>query len=302
MTRMRVRTLAFLLLGTATALPAQGAILDVLDGETLYDGGWLATIGHELQRRDTLRTGSDRVADPLATHELEQRTTLGVQYGLRHDLQLGLSLSWAHLEADSALGSQEADGFGDLGLLVKYRFLRLDERGSATNFSVLGGVSLPTGDDDQQSGGVELPPDLQPGTGSVDPMLGAAVTHEPGRWRFNAALMWQLHTDLDDDGDRRGDELLLELAAGNRFWLEPYPGPFMRLDGIVRWYREGRDRMDGPLPDTGGERLAAGLNWAFRPRPEFDIQVYAEVPVHEHVRGTQLGHDWQLDITFGYRF
>ena len=93
-----------------------------------------------------------------------------------------------------------------------------------------------------------------------------------------------------------------ELAVGNRFWLEPYPGPFMRLDLVSRYYFEGKDRMDGVLADSGGERVTLGVNYAFRPRPSLDMQVYFEVPIAQHVNGTQLAHAWQLDLTFGYRF
>ena len=289
-------------LALCALLPAQGAILDVLDGETLYDGGFLFTLGQEWQRRERLRNSSDHVADPQARHELERGTTMGLQYGLRHDLQLGIAISWQHTDSVAAGAEAHADGFGDLELLAKYRFLRLDDVGVATNFAVLGGVTLPTGDDDQRSGGVELPPELQPGSGGIDPMFGVAVTHEPGRWRFNAATMLQLHTDSDGDGDRPGDELVVELAAGNRFWLEPYPGPFMRLDLVLRYYREDHDHMDGTLPDTGGERGTVGLNYAFRPRPSLDFQLYVEAPYAQHVNGTQLGDDWRVDVTFGYRF
>jgi hypothetical protein len=285
-----------------SALPAQGAVLDVFDGETLYDGGLLLTLGQEIERRDQLKTGDDRKADPLDQHEQFLRTVLALQYGLRHDLQLGIALPWVRNERSSSAGDLVGEGVGDIGLLAKYRFLRLDGPGFATNFAVLAGLSLPTGDDDQHDGGAELEPDLQPGTGGFDPTLGVAVTHEPGRWRFNAAARYAQRTDTDGDGDRLGDEFVAELAAGNRFWLEPYPGPFMRLDLVARFHWHDQDRQDGPLPDSGGERWTAGVNWAFRPRPELDFQVYLELPAYEHLHGTQLGGGWLLDLTFGCRF
>lgn len=293
---------AIVLATTLGCASAQGAILDVLDGETLYDGGFLLTLGQQFARGDTLRSGSHRVADPSDAHERSRETILGIQYGLRHDLQLGLAIPWEHAAFGSSLGGGEGDGIGDVELLAKYRFLRLDGKGFATNFALLTGVSLPTGDDDQTSGGVELEPEFQPGSGSVDPLLGAAVTHEPERWRFNAATLFHLRGDTDGDGDRRGSDLVTELAVGNRFWLEPYPGPFMRLDLVARYHHESRDRMDGPLADTGGDRWTAGLNWAFRPRPSLDLQLYFELPLHEHWNGTQVGEDWTLDATFGWRF
>ncbi len=290
-------------LALAAALPAQGAILDMLDGETLYEGGFLLTLGHEIQSRTTLRYGSAPAANPQGLKELEQASTLALQWGLRHDLQVGVAISHARAEQDSAAGSVAAEGLGDLELLAKWRFLRLDARGRATNFALLSGLSLPTGEDDAVANGLELSPDLQPGSGGVDPMAGLAVTHEPGRWRFNLAAMHQWRTDTDHDGDRLGDETTFEAAIGNRFWLEPYPGPFMRLDLLLRHYRLGTDRQQGAVqPNTGSERWTWGLNWAFRPRPQLDFQVYFEKPFDQRVEGTQLGVDWQADLTIGYRF
>lgn len=299
---MRVARVAALALLGGPAL-AQGALLDVLDGETLYDGGYLFTLGTEVQRRETYFRGSQRIDTPNSLREEEQATTAGLQWGLRHDLQIGVAASFVETERRSTIQNLDAESLGDVELLAKWRFLRLDGRGFATNFAVLSSVSLPTGDDDAKSGGTELPPDLQPGSGGIDPSLGAAVTHEPGRWRFNAALSHQWRNDTDGDDDVTGDELVAELAAGNRFWLEPYPGPFMRLDVVARFYHFDRDTQDGLIQDgTGGERVTIGLNWAFRPRPSLDFQIYFEAPVAQHVNEEQLGTDWQVDLTFGYRF
>jgi len=278
-------------------------MLDVLDGETLYDGGCLLSLGTEWQRRDTMRSGQDRVDNPLSLREREQASTIAAQYGLRHDLQLGIAASWVETEQRSTGLGFDAESFGDVELLAKYRWLRLDGRGFATNFALLSSVSIPTGEDDASTQGTELPPDLQPGSGGVDPSIGTAVTHEPGRWRFNAACSYQWRNDTDHDGDVTGDEFVSELAIGNRFWLEPYPGPFMRLDLVARFYHFDRDTQDAQLQDsTGSERATIGLNYAFRPRPSLDIQIYVEAPFWQHVNGTQLGADWQFDVTFGYRF
>ncbi|MBK8098813.1 MAG: transporter [Planctomycetes bacterium] len=282
-------------------LTAQG-ILDVLDGETLYSGGFLATLGFELDRGDQLRQGRDRIADPDAGHERRLTGTLALQYGLRHDLQLGIALAFADHERRSLAGDADADGLGDVHLLGKWRFLRLDGPARATNFALITELSLPTGEDDATTNGIRLEPELQPGSGGVDPALGVGITHEPGRWRFNAALLHQWRTDSDGDDHRLGNGLVAELAAGNRFWLEPYPGPFMRADLAVRWYDEDHARMGSPLADSGGERATVAVNWAFRPRPSVDCQVGVETPFWQDVGGTQLGHDWSVDLTFGYRF
>jgi hypothetical protein len=287
----------------AAALPAQGSALDVVDGETLYEGGRLLSFGVEIDREDTVRSGRERVADPSAAARWRMTTTVALQYGLRHDVQIGVALPYVVDEASSLLGDTTTAGVGDLELLAKWRFWRWDTRGASINTSLITSLSLPTGDDDATEGGVELEPEAQPGSGGFDPAIGIATTPEPGRWRFNAAVLWQARTDSDGDGDRLGSSWFAELAIGNRFWLEPYPGPFMRADVYLHWYDEDRDRMGGQrLADTGGQRLAVGAKWAFRPRPSLDFQVSGEVPVWRDANGVQLDDDWSLQFAFGYRF
>ena len=263
----------------------------MLDGETLYEGGFLVTLGYQIDRGETLRQGRRKVADPEASHELATRTSFALQYGLRNDLQIGVALPYVTHDREGRLGELSSEGLGDIELLAKYRFWRWNAPGKALNLAVIGELSLPTGEDDARSRGMRLEPQLQPGSGGVDPALGIGATYEPERWRFNAALLYRWRTDSDGDHARLPNEVVAELAAGNRFWLEPYPGPFMRLDLVLRWYEE-----------HGDARATLGFNYAFRPRPALDIQVGFEVPWWQDVSGTGLGNDWSLDINFGYRF
>lgn len=301
---MRISGLTLLLATAAlhgSPLRAQG-VLDVLDGETLYEGGSLLTFGYQYGRADALRHGRHRIDDAFAAHETANRWTLGYQYGLRNTLQLGIALPYTAHARDGAAGDLETDGLGDLQLLAKWRVYRYDAPSKALNLAVLGELSLPTGDDDARSNGLLLEPELQSGSGGIDPALGFGLTHEPGRWRFNLAALYRWRTDGDGDHAHLGDDLTVELAAGNRFWLEPYPGPFMRFDLVTRYYREQTATLQGPLRDSGGERATVGFTLAFRPRPELDFQLGAAVPFWQDVHGTQFGEDWSLDFTIGYRF
>ena len=80
------------------AAQAQPAALDVLDGETLYDGGWLVSLGRQTERRERLRSGWSSVADPLARRATFEDRRLSLHHGLRHDLQLSLLLPWVRRE------------------------------------------------------------------------------------------------------------------------------------------------------------------------------------------------------------
>ena len=298
--------LVIALLGAASPAPAQEQTLDLLDGETLYDSGSLIALVYEVERRERLLDGDSRVSDPLDREQTDHRLTLSGHYGLRHDLQLSAIVPYAYheLELDDPAGADrlQANGLGDITGLIKWRFYRWDAPHQALNVAALAGLELPTGSDDERDGGVRLDPDLQPGSGSWDPLLGAAATYEPGRWRFNGAVLYKWNTESAGDLDL-GDELFAEIAAGNRFWLEPYPGPFMRLDVLLRYRDEGRASRDGiDLRDTGGDLITLGANLAFRPRPSLDLQASVEFPLYERVNGIQLAEAFTVSLSFGYRF
>ncbi len=283
----------------------QEGALDVLDGETLYEDGWLLTAGYEYRTRRGLLDGSDRVGDPLHLEERHHAAVASAHYGLLHTLQLGVIVPYVHrvLTLDDPVGPDRlsSSGLGDVPIYAKWRYYRWDEVGKALNFAILSGLELPTGKDDVVDKGVFLPAEMQPGSASWDPFVGAAVTHEPGRWRFNAMTLYKRVGEGTHDY-KQADQFFVEAAAGNRFWLEPYPGPFMRADVLLRYRHEGADRQGGrSVPNTGGDLLTAGVNWAFRPRPTVDIQVALEVPIFEDVRGTQLKNQFGIFFAFGLR-
>lgn len=301
------------------APPAHGqdAALDVLDGETLYDGGWLLSLGIERERSARRLDGSHSVDDPLRRVRRTNDLAFGVHHGVRHDVQLSLLVPRVdrtlRLRPPGAPSVRlAASGLGDVTALAKWRFFRWDAPHRALNVALLAGVELPTGDDDVHDGGLRLPADLQPGRGSYNPLLGLAATYEPARWRFNAVALF-VHGGGGGE-DETGDSFLAELSVGNRFWLEPYPGPFMRADLALRHRRDERvhvadDFLLGPplandpvLRPSGGDVTSVALNWAFRPRPSVDVQLELEHPIAQRVHGDDFEDDTTLSLRVGYRF
>lgn len=307
---LRHFSLALLILAHVLLLggPARGQeeTLDVLDGETLYQDGWLLTVTSQIERREVLLEGDSSAKDPLHRRQTNSTVALAGHYGLRYDLQLSAIVPYVFrdLEQRDPTGPDHlrAEGLGDVATLVKWRYYRWDAPGEALNLSGIVGLEWPSGSDDERGGGERLPPELQPGSGSFDPMAGLAATYEPRRWRFNAFGLYK-HNSRNNRGDRFGDEVFCEVAAGNRFWLKPYPGPFLRADVMFRYRNQQRAEQDNlGVRDTGGDLVTAGANLAFRPRPSLDFQLAVEVPVYERVNGTQLGQQISVSLAFGYRF
>lgn len=286
-------------------LSAQQNTIDVLDGETLFKGGWLFSTEFGLERREGLQRGHRRVPNPFRRRDITESVALSGHYGLRQDLQLSVILPYVRRErrqSGPAPNRLSAHGFGDASLIAKWRFYRWDADNQTINIALLLGLELPTGPFREKDGGVRLPPGLQPGSGSWDPSVGLAATYEPGRWRFNAAVQYTDNRQNSRDF-RFGDEAFVELEAGNRFWLEPYPGPFMRFDVTARYYYQARGRQDGHLDhNTGEERITVGATLAFRPRPSLDFQIGGELPVYQVMKSTQTKQDFALFFAVGLRF
>jgi len=275
------------ILGSILLSTPQEGSLDVLDGETLYEGGWLFTTGYGFEKREEL---------------VDHTLTLGAHYGLRYDLQLSAIVPYVRrtLTLDDPTGPDRvsSEGMGDAAIIAKWRVYRWDDVGKALNFAVLAGLELPTGSDGERDRGSALPPELQPGSGSWDPSLGTAVTYEPGRWRFNAAMLYQRNR-------KEGDEFFSELAVGNRFWLEPYPGPFLRFDALLRYRHQNRSSHGGQAIDdllgSDGDLLTTGATLAFRPRPTLDFQIFVEVPLYQRISDLQMEEGPSFFFAFGFR-
>src|SRR5687767_8154277 len=116
-----------MLLSVLLALAQEGA-LDVLDGETLYEDGWLFTLGYERVEKGTLLDGRDRESDPLDRRQIDEAAVLSAHYGLRHDLQLSLIAPWVRrsLELDDPAGPDRyaSSGLGDVTVAAKWRIHR----------------------------------------------------------------------------------------------------------------------------------------------------------------------------------
>jgi hypothetical protein len=80
-------------------------------------------------------------------------------------------------------------GLGDLTMLTQWRFF--SNAASGTEAALLAGVRLPTGRTDvRDNQGVRFETEFQPGSGSVDPLLGLAFTQRFGAWSFDANVIY----------------------------------------------------------------------------------------------------------------
>lgn len=191
--------------------------------------------------------------------------------------------------------------FGDMQLVAHFNH----PLGNGTRMSILAGLKLPTGDTNVRNDqGEEAEMTLQPGTGSVDPLIGASVTHNfsaaDRQFPSLASALVRIPGSDGRFGYRAGADAVM--SAGTAYAMAS------RLTALLQVNFRYRDRDDaGDAPgiaeeNTGGEYLyiTPGVKLGLADRVE--LLTYVQVPVFQRVNGIQIVSRWNLlcGLTYGF--
>jgi hypothetical protein len=205
-----------------------------------------------------------------------------------------------------ALGDSE--GLGDAILYAQYRFLNAPERG--LHAAGILGLKTPTGKTDERApDGHRLETHLQPGSGSWDPLAGAAVSWQRGAMALDASLLYKLTTRGSQDTEL-GDVLAYNAAfsyrlgngaesevhhheSGHRHVHGPSGAWDLVLELNGEWSDEenegGRDN-----PDSGGNLLYVSPGVRYAAGSALSAHLSVGIPVVTDLNGHQVEPDWRL--------
>lgn len=175
-------------------------------------------------------------------------------------------------------------GLGDITVLAQWRVLPLGGP-RPYDLSLGAGVKLGTGQFHESRDGVQLPLDLQPGTGCADFVAtGYGQYYRWSGWNLFGGSVWRI-TGTNGDGYRYGNEAQAFAGATREL------GTAWSLALESRYRHASPDQRSGVhVPSTGNDRVfvVPGLGLHVRPiGPTLLVSVL--VPVYERVNGTQLG-------------
>ena len=293
---------AALTIALSTAAFGQDGGIEIFAGETIFTSGTRVSVTEIWKVKKGLIDGSSDVTDPLDRRFEEQRTVVGVNHGFARGWSFSALLPLVSRSLDSTAGDVSSSGFGDVSLILKHRFHRLDWLRSAWHSAWIFGVETPTGETGARDGGARLSPSLQAGSGSWDPFLGLATTLSLDLWRFDFVALFK-ENGQGAQSFEEGDKLTLALSGKYRFLHEQYPGPSASATMGLKWGHTWHAEVHGSnVSNSGGDELLFKFAMGWHPRPDLDVGFSLDLPLYEDFNGSQLGLDNRLQLSLGWRF
>jgi Putative MetA-pathway of phenol degradation len=266
----------------------------------------------EYIKQDELRRGSHKTKPAGEVDEEDEIRTINrnylatVDWNINADWGLTFKLPFidrAHrhiFNEDDGLGGIEPElekwdfsGLGDIQALGRYRFYH----DASSNAGVRFGLKLPTGDIRRKnSEGDEAERTLQPGTGSVDSILGAYYNHHDGNLGWFVQGAWQ-QTVHERDHYKPGRKLNADIG------LSYSATPDLSLMLQLNAQHQSKDTGSNAVPERSGSRtVSVSPGASYRVTNNIQVYGFLQAPIYQHVRGTQLTSDWSAAVGISTQF
>ncbi|MEP1035152.1 hypothetical protein [Ekhidna sp.] len=268
---------------------------------------WQTILIGDVNFLDQLLRGPNKI-----NNDSRERTTastlLLLNYSFSNRISADLTMPWVSQirkteGANNAIFKENSSGIGDISILLKYQLT--DPQLTASSFSLGAGIKVPSGSTDQQdSDGITLSLDMQPGTGSIDQFYWFFYSNQFSNKTslFLSALFQQTGTFTNYNGSQEyktGNSLVARLGLNRNFIVANYITT-LSMEFIPR--KNWADHVDNQLiPNTGGHWLFIKPALTFNFSPSVLLNLGAELPLYANVDGEQLSSSKRLTIQLIHR-
>ncbi|MCF6333186.1 MAG: hypothetical protein L3J11_07870 [Draconibacterium sp.] len=295
-------------------------IVSKMQGQTCCSGGtpltgnlgiqgieaksWYFQLGYDYNFLDNLYSGTKKL-DDNSRERLTQTVLLQSIYSFSEKFSVNGLFSYVEQKRTihSPIGITnitQASGLGDVVLLAQYTLFS----GLKRSLTIAAGPKLPIGKFDavDPEYGLVLSPDLQPGTGSLDGIVGAAfqeyhLFHVPGL-TFNASAAFRKTRPAKrfeaDFKYRFGNETMFAAGIQRNFLIHKIainPSLFLNFRNTQQ------DKIDDlQVAGTGGIWLNLNPAVSLAPNNILDINISGEIPIYQNLNGTQLTTSYRINV------
>ncbi len=246
--------------------------------------------------------------------------------GMYTDNQMDMSFNGTMQTTTGRSGyTMKSRGLMDTMLMAKYRIYADDPLIPMQQASLFAGLSMPTGSIDERN--IEhplavrktelLPYNMQLGSGSWDPVIGALFQRSTSPWWWGADARYTFRPANNKRGYRLGDRAQLDayVMYQPHYALLVYGEINGDWQGKIRGEAdEARTGTSGhatkgsatspymtPLWDpsfTGKRQLFTTLGVQWQPVPLHIVDIGVQLPVYQRMNGLQLKDKWRVMLTW----
>lgn len=265
----------------------------------------------EYIKQDELRNGTHKTKPASEVGEHDEIRTINRNYlatldwninedwGLTFKIPL-IDRSHQHtFNADDGAGGVDPElekwsfsGLGDIQTIGRYRFYH----DANSNAGIRLGLKLPTGDIHKSSAEEDAERSLQPGTGSVDTLLGAYYNYHTGDLNWFAQGMWQQAVH-ERDNFKLGRKLNADVGVSYSATLDL--SLMLQLNAQHKSHDIGANAEPA---DSGSSTLSLSPGLSYRITDNTHIYGFVQTPIYQYVRGTQLNSDWSAAVGINMSF
>ncbi len=200
-------------------------------------------------------------------------------YGATENLALLGTLPIIDRKIKFGSGETKTDtGFGDIPLLAKYRFYQDDQPGITTRWAAIGGLEVPTFDDNFSSE-------------SVDPIIGTVWTHQRRDWWIDWDLLYKFNTagGVAGDDELRGDVAYSYLLFGGESDATGPWGLYAIAEINAKYFTDGSTQLLG----------SPGLQYI---TPNFILEAGVQLPIGQDLKSPRLKTDYTVVLSLRIQF
>lgn len=308
--------------------PDDHAPIGVMGDHLHKQGEWMVGYHYQHSRTSGYRNGSGRVsnASVMATYG-EAATKMDmdmhmfeIMYGISDNLTVMVMPQYMEMDmthqsshGGGHIHNHRVKGLGDTAVTALYSVYNQVNENWHHKAHMNFGLSLPTGSIDKtftnhHNNVYNLPYNMQFGSGTYDPIIGATYNGSSQDWSWGAQTLNTIRLGKNDNGYRLGNKYTATTWIAHN--ITDFAGLSFRLDGEAWDDVSGRDArlpltaIAGANPnELAGERIMAniGLNVlgskmlsAHRLSAEFGLPVYQRYSGPQHDMDYRLALAWQL--------
>ena len=225
-------------------------------------------------------------------------------YGITDKISISLQVPYVErrskeVHEEEFLGDeQKSTGLGDSILLGKYKIYDKQFR-----LAGIFGLKLPTGTTGERNeAGEKFEPELQPGTGSLDYMLGLSANK---RYNHLVILDGSILYHIKTDGDQNyefGDIIRVNIGATFNVIDKEKKPTFNLLSEVISQFANKDEREGETVRDSGGTTIFFAPGVSSKLTEQLKTTVSVPVPVFQSLGGIHQELDFNVLLGMSYSF